>query len=121
MTVLRIVANIAAERLEEADAFYGELLGLHLAMDLGFIVTFASDAAMTPQISIMLEGGAGTPVPDLSIEVDDVEAVYRRALAQGFDITYGPCRESWGVRRFFVRDPFGRLVNILSHEARPSQ
>ncbi|RVB32138.1 glyoxalase, partial [Mesorhizobium sp. M7A.F.Ca.CA.004.05.1.1] len=21
----------------------------------------------------------------------------------------------WGVRRFYVRDPFGRLVNILSH------
>ena len=54
-------------------------------MDLGFIVTFASDAAMTPQISIMREGGSGTPVPDLSVEVDDLDAVYRRALAQGFE------------------------------------
>ena len=121
MAVLRIVANIAAERLEEADAFYGELLGLSLAMDLGFIVTFASDAAMSPQISIMREGGSGTPVPDLSVEVDDLDAVYRRALAQGLDIIYGPCREPWGVRRFFVRDPFGRLVNILSHAADSSQ
>jgi len=23
--------------------------------------------------------------------------------------------EAWGVTRFFVRDPFGRLVNILQH------
>lgn len=23
--------------------------------------------------------------------------------------------EPWGVRRFFVRDPFGRLLNILEH------
>jgi catechol 2,3-dioxygenase-like lactoylglutathione lyase family enzyme len=121
MTVLRIVANLAAERLDEAKAFYGDLLGLRLAMDLGFIVTFAGDAATTPQVSIMREGGSGTPVPDLSIEVDDVDEVHRRALAQGFTITYGPCREPWGVRRFFVRDPFGRLVNILSHEAKPSQ
>jgi hypothetical protein len=23
--------------------------------------------------------------------------------------------EPWGVRQFFVRDPFGRLVNIPAH------
>jgi uncharacterized glyoxalase superfamily protein PhnB len=23
--------------------------------------------------------------------------------------------ESWGVRRFFVRDPEGNVVNVLSH------
>jgi hypothetical protein len=23
--------------------------------------------------------------------------------------------EEWGVRRFFVRDPNGRVVNVLSH------
>jgi catechol 2,3-dioxygenase-like lactoylglutathione lyase family enzyme len=33
----------------------------------------------------------------------------------GFLIEYGPANEPWGVRRFYVRDPFGRLVNILSH------
>ena len=32
-------------------------------------------------------------------------------------IEYGPANEPWGVRRFYVRDPFGRLVNILSHAA----
>jgi hypothetical protein len=31
-------------------------------------------------------------------------------------ITYNPKSESWGVRRFFVRDPFGKTVNILVHE-----
>ena len=30
-------------------------------------------------------------------------------------IEYGPVVEPWGVRRFFVRDPFGKLVNILTH------
>ncbi|HYN27676.1 MAG TPA: glyoxalase, partial [Burkholderiales bacterium] len=24
--------------------------------------------------------------------------------------------EPWGVRRFYVRDPFGKLINILQHE-----
>ena len=30
-------------------------------------------------------------------------------------IEYGPVEEPWGVRRFYVRDPFGKLVNILVH------
>ena len=30
-------------------------------------------------------------------------------------IEYGPADEPWGVRRFVVRDPFGKLVNILTH------
>jgi catechol 2,3-dioxygenase-like lactoylglutathione lyase family enzyme len=62
------------------------------------------------------EGGSGTPVPDLSIEVDDLDEVQRRALEAGFSIEYGPVHEPWGVTRFYVRDPFGRLVNILAHD-----
>lgn len=53
--------------------------------------------------------------PDLSIEVDNLDEVHRRAVAGGFAIEYGPAVEPWGVRRFYVRDPFGRLVNILAH------
>jgi lactoylglutathione lyase len=63
----------------------------------------------------MSEGGSGTPVPDLSIEVDDVDEVYAGAVAAGFEIVYAITDEPWGVRRFFVRDPFGKIVNILSH------
>ena len=83
-------------------------------MGLGWIMTFAADAQTTPQISIAAEGGAGTPVPDISIEVDKLGEVHQRAVAAGLRIEYGPTTESWSVRRFYVRDPFGRLVNILA-------
>jgi catechol 2,3-dioxygenase-like lactoylglutathione lyase family enzyme len=116
MAVKRIVPNIAAERVEDAKAFYGGILGLNLVMDHGWIVTFAADAQAPPQISVAREGGAGTPVPDISIEVDNLDEVHRRLLAAGAPIEYGPKSEPWGVRRFYVRDPFGRLVNILTHE-----
>ena len=117
MGVKRIVVNIACSRPERARAFYGEILGMSVAMDLDWIVTFAGSARKTmPQVSFMTEGGSGTPVPDLSIEVDDLDEVYRRMLAAGVGIEYGPASEPWGVRRFYVRDPFGRLVNILVHE-----
>lgn len=115
MTVRRIVTNIAAEDLASAKRFYGDLLGLDVLMDHGWIVTYGSDARMSVQISIAAEGGSGTPVPDISIEVDDVDAVLRRVKKAGFTVEYGPADEPWGVRRFYVRDPFGKLVNILSH------
>jgi catechol 2,3-dioxygenase-like lactoylglutathione lyase family enzyme len=54
-------------------------------------------------------------VPDLSIEVDDVDAALDRMKKAGIHIEYGPVDEPWGVRRFYVRDPFGKLVNILAH------
>lgn len=116
MAVKRIVCNIASAQVDAARGFYGDVLGLEVVMDLGWILTFAAhgtDAA--PQISIASEGGSGTPVPDISVEVDNLDEVYQRAVVAGLSIEYGPAREPWGVRRFYVRDPFGRLVNILCH------
>jgi catechol 2,3-dioxygenase-like lactoylglutathione lyase family enzyme len=47
--------------------------------------------------------------------VDHLGDVYQRVRAAGFAIEYGPVKEPWGVTRFFVRDPFGHLVNIMTH------
>jgi catechol 2,3-dioxygenase-like lactoylglutathione lyase family enzyme len=115
MIVKRIVANIAAADVPKARRFYGDVLGLTIVMDQGWIATFAAQSTMTPQVSVASEGGAGTPVPDLSIEVDDLDEALRRVQAADIAIEYGPVVEAWGVRRFYVRDPFGRLVNILAH------
>jgi uncharacterized glyoxalase superfamily protein PhnB len=115
MTVRRIVANLTAADPGLARAFYERLLDLKVVMDHGWILTFASEASAAPQLSVASEGGSGTPVPDLSIEVDDVDRIYRRAKSSDVAIVYDITDEPWGVRRFFVRDPFGTIVNILSH------
>lgn len=115
MSVRRIVANIATKDISEAKRFYGEMLGLDVLMDFGWIATYGSQDRTAVRISFMAEGGSGTPVPDLSIEVDDVDVVLAEMRTAGFVIEYGPADEPWGVRRFYVRDPFGKLVNILSH------
>lgn len=116
MGVRRIVANIATQEVDKASTFYGEVLGLGKVMDFGWIVTFSADGAAAPQLSVASEGGSGTSVPDLSIEVDNFDEIHRRVVARGLPIEYGPTTEPWGVRRFYVRDPFGRLLNILEHE-----
>ena len=80
MTVRRIVANIAVTDTGPSTAFYRDILGLQPVMDHGWIVTLAADAPSParPQIGIATQGGSGTPVPDLSIEVDDLDAVIAR-------------------------------------------
>ncbi|MGE0155382.1 MAG: VOC family protein [Reyranellaceae bacterium] len=116
MTVKRIVPNIAHDRPQDGDAFYGDILGMKVVMDHGWIRTFACAAHPQAQVSVMSEGGSGTSVPDVSIEVDDLDEVLVRVEKAGIAIEYGPVSEPWGVRRFYIRDPFGRLVNVLSHE-----
>jgi catechol 2,3-dioxygenase-like lactoylglutathione lyase family enzyme len=116
MKVKRIVANVAIADSAQARKFYVDVLGLDVLMDMGWIVTLGSKKRAAVQISFMSEGGSGAPVPDLSIEVDDLDAALARVMKSGIAIEYGPVSEPWGVRRFFVRDPFGKLVNILAHE-----
>jgi uncharacterized glyoxalase superfamily protein PhnB len=84
-------------------------------MDLGWIVTHGSQMRTTPQISFASQGGSGTPVPDLSIEVDNFDDVCERLSQVSIEPEYGPVLEPWGARRFYVRDPFGKLLNILEH------
>ncbi len=115
MKILRIVTNIESSELQLATAFYRDILGLELLMDHGWIQTYGSEATMPLQISIASEGGSGTPVPDLSIEVDDLDAALLAVEEAGHNIEYGPVNEPWGVNRFFVRDPFGKLLNIMQH------
>jgi len=115
MKVQRVVANVAARDPALTSAFYGDILGLDVLMDMDWIRTYGNKAKMSVQISFMSEGGSGTAVPDISIEVDDVNVALSKFKAAGVRIEYGPANEPWGVRRFFVKDPFGQLVNVLSH------
>jgi len=117
MAVKRIITNIATTQVDAGRAFYGDVLGLDVVMDHGWIITFAAaGASATPQISIASEGGSGTLVPDISVEVDDLDDVLHRVTVAGLSVEYGPAEEPWGVRRLYVRDPFGRLVNVLTHQ-----
>ncbi|WP_394065074.1 VOC family protein [Alcaligenes sp. WGS1538] len=116
MNVKRIVANIVAPDPSRADAFYHDVLGLDVVMDHGWLRTYACPEKMTVQVSFANQGGSDTPVPDLSIEVDDLQEALERVRRAGIPIEYGPSLEPWGVRRFFLRDPLGKLVNILQHE-----
>ncbi|MFB7908365.1 VOC family protein [Kitasatospora sp. NPDC056076] len=114
MAVRRVVPNIQSQDAQQSKDFYG-LLGFEEVMNHGWIVTLASPASPTVQISFMSSDRTAPVTPDMSVEVDDVDAAYAAMRESGAQIVYPLHSEDWGVRRFFVRDPNGRVVNVLGH------
>ncbi|MFH9726714.1 VOC family protein [Streptomyces sp. NPDC017254] len=118
MTIHRAVPNLHTASPEQNRDFYA-LLGFEEVMNHGWIATLASPSAPTAQISLMTHDLTAPVPPDLSVEVDDVDAAYAAVLASGAEIVHPLTDEPWGVRRFFTRDPDGRVINVLSHRTRP--
>lgn len=114
MAVRRVVPNIPSEALRESREFYG-LLGFEEVMNHGWIMTLASPSSPAAQVSFVTDDKTGPVVPDMSVEVDDVDAAYAAAQDSGAEIVHPLRDQEWGVRRFFVRDPNGRVVNVLGH------
>lgn len=115
MTIRRIVPDIKSTRLDDSRAFYVDFLGLQVGMDLGWVVTFVSPSNPTAQISVMRDDNPSTILPNMSVEVAEVDEVHARAIERGLQIVYPLTDEPWGIRRFFVVDPNGVIVNVSSH------
>lgn len=115
MGVRRIIPNITTTRPDESRAFYRDFLGLAEVMDLGWITTLAASAHPAAQLSLVGRDETAPVQSRLSIEVDDVDAMHAEAVRRGVPIVYPLTDEPWGVRRFFVVDPNGVVVNILRH------
>ena len=48
----------------------------------------------------------------MAIMVDDVEAVHRRCLEQGLEVTWPPTDMPWHIREMHVRHPDGHVFRI---------
>jgi predicted enzyme related to lactoylglutathione lyase len=110
-----VVPDFQADDPASGREFYSEVLGLEVAMDHGWIVTYAAPENPTVQISLMRRDASASVQPDASIEVDDVDAVHAAAQRLGYEIVHPLTNEPWGVRRFFVREPSGKILNVLGH------
>jgi len=111
----RAVPNIRSDRPGETRAFFVDLLGFEVAMDIDWVVTVASPG--NPSVQVNIISNDDPAAPGISVEVDDVDAVHTRAVEQGLEIAYPIRDEDWGVRRFMLREPSGTLVNVVSHRS----
>lgn len=113
MKIERIVPDLTVTDLADAVRQHTEVLGLHVVMDHGWIVTLSDDAGQ--QMSLMTADATASVNPDVSVFVDDVHTAYDAAVSAGGEIVHPLTTEEWGVTRFFYRDSSGRVVNVGSH------
>lgn len=113
MTVRRVVPDLTTGDMDGAAAFY-TVLGLREVMRHTGVRILASPDTPAAQV-LLFDADTPAPSPDMSIEVAAVDAVHAEVIARGATVVYALRDEPWGVRRFFVRDPDGRVVNVLSH------
>ncbi len=112
---------ITTDRPAETRAFYEGILGFRVAMDEDGMLMLASRSTPTTQVIIAWKSASAVDPElvqvDVSVEVDDVDAAFERAVTDGLQIVRELRDEPWGIRRFFVRDPSGRTLNVASHIA----
>lgn len=119
MRIKRAVADFKTKDTQASLDFYVGFLGFEVAMDLGWIATVASSINPSAQVSFLTHDETAPVVPDLSVEVEDVGSLHEVARRKGLEIVHPLSDEPWGVRRFFVRDPNGKVVNVMEHQTRP--
>jgi predicted enzyme related to lactoylglutathione lyase len=117
MKFRRITPDIISNKIRESKDFYINFIGLKLAMDMGWILTFISESNPTAQINLLHSDHQYIDNSNvaISIEASDVDGLYEKALAENLEVVYPLKVETWGVKRFFVKDPNGVTVNIMCH------
>jgi catechol 2,3-dioxygenase-like lactoylglutathione lyase family enzyme len=104
-----------------ARAFYEGFLGFRVAMEEDGLLMLASTSTPTTQLIVAWPSPTAMDPAVLgvavSVEVADVDAAHTEAVARGLEVVRELRDEPWGIRRFFVRDPAGRTINVASHRA----
>ncbi|HET7609726.1 MAG TPA: bleomycin resistance family protein [Gammaproteobacteria bacterium] len=129
MKVHRLTPILNVSDIQESFEWF-EKLGWKKAWDWGSPPTFGGVCCDDSEI-FLCEGGQGGrghtglpmtfgPESDEALEravwmsmwVDDVDAVHRRCLEQGIEITWPPTNMPWGARELHVRHPDGHVFRV---------
>jgi SAM-dependent methyltransferase len=114
--VSRIVPYVASGQITASLELYVEVLGLEVAME-DPVLALCSPTNPTAQL-IIAPPGTEDPRARFGIDVGHpaaVDAAHDEAVKRGLRVIYPLTDEPWGVRRFFVEDADGTVVNVLAH------
>lgn len=114
--IQRITPYADGDDLPASRSFYVEVLGLEVAMEEP-VLGLRSPANHTAQV-LVPPRGMERPPPRFGVDVGDpaaVDAAHDEALRRGLRVVYPLTDEPWGIRRFFLEDPSGTVVNVLAH------
>jgi catechol 2,3-dioxygenase-like lactoylglutathione lyase family enzyme len=113
--------DICSTDLPACKTFYESLLGMTTVFELDWYLQLQSPTDENLQIAFVAQDHDSVPAgfglnPQgviVTIETDDVDPVYRRALSLKLPIVRELKDEEWGQRHFMARDPNGLLVDLV--------
>lgn len=121
---MKLNAGILTEKLAESKAFYTEMLGFGVAFENEFYLLLHTPNRQA-EISFLLPfhptqdiffhqpfNGRGMY---LTIEVDDVDTLYKDLINKGLEIKVDLRDEPWGDRHFAFADPNGIGIDIVKY------
>jgi catechol 2,3-dioxygenase-like lactoylglutathione lyase family enzyme len=116
MAVRRIVAYAGGEELAASRDFYVEVLGMQVTME-DPVLDLRSPEHPAAEVIVGAQEMQDAQ-PSFGVDVGDpaaVDAIHAEAVSRGLRVVYPLTDEPWGVRRFFVEDPGGTVINVLAH------
>lgn len=121
---MKLNAGIVTDKLAETKAFYTEVLGFGVSFENEFYLLLHTPNQKS-EISFLLPNhpsqqplfhkafqGQGMY---LTIEVDDVDKVYKKLKNKGVEIKIDIRNEPWGDRHFAIQDPNGIGIDLVEY------
>ena len=114
--------TLFVEDLAAAKRFYGDVFGLPIAFEdddsavfnfgntiINLLNTTAARELIEPAVVAVPEAGSRL---QLTLEVDDVDAMCAELATRGVELLNGPMDRPWGVRTASFTDPGGHIWEI---------
>lgn len=117
-------AGILTTKLSESKAFYSEVLNFGVSFESEFYLLMHTPSKKE-EISFLLPNH---PTQDpffhppftgqgvfLTLEVEDVDSIYKEIKSKGVEIKVDLKDEPWGDRHFSIQDPNGIGIDIVKY------
>jgi len=121
---MRLNAGIVTDKFTETKAFYTEILGFGVSFENEFYLLMQTPNKQD-EISFLLPNHPSQPpifqTPFngegmyLTIEMDDVDTLYKELRKKGVEIKVDMRDEIWGDRHFVIVDPNGIGIDLVKH------
>jgi catechol 2,3-dioxygenase-like lactoylglutathione lyase family enzyme len=116
---MKVVPIMRCKDMEESLSFYTGVLDFELKYPESSAKDWVVDL-ISGEAEIQLSRGDGIFGNPVNVNVQDVDALFKKYLDRGLDtsgkpespVHQGPLDQTWGMREFYVNDPNGNTLRF---------
>ena len=123
---MKLNAGIVTGKLAESKQFYAEVLGFGVTFENDFYLLMHTPGHQAELAFLLPNHESQQPLFHkpfngqgmfLTIETEDVDALYKEIKAKGIPIKIELRDEPWGDRHFAITDPNGINIDLVKYSA----